>query len=292
MCGLAGLVIGKKNRTKEDFEKIKSDFSDLMVATQVRGKHATGAFVLDTKSGITYFKAPVPAEKMVKTQGWADLLDNVGENTVAIIGHVRYATHGSPEENSNNHPIVMNNVIGVHNGVISNNCELCDKYPYEQEVDSAAIFSTIEAYAKKSRVSTESIAKALPELEGNFAIMLADKRRPNSIFVARDGSRPLVYHKDESEKLLWLSSTGEIMRTGLKVSVFPTMLPPYSVARLSVAHAGKARIKTTSWWTAPRIKEVTRISYAELAKEIKDPQALEIFAKFDAFTEDYEYRDI
>ena len=261
MCGLAGLIIGKKkDRSKEDFKKIREDFSNLMVATQVRGTHATGAFVLDAKKGIRYYKLPVPASRMVKTGEWFALLDMLNTDTVAIIGHVRFATKGSTSVNENNHPIVMNNIIGVHNGIITNDCELCEKYPYEQEVDSAAVFATIEHFAKKSRVSTENIAKALPKIKGNFAIMLADNRRTDSVFIARDGSRPIVHYKDVEEKLLWLSSTGDILRKGLKRAVYPTMLPPYSVARLSVAHADKSDIKTISWWEAPKITSISTVN--------------------------------
>ena len=256
MCGLAGLVLGKKRRTAEDFENIRETFSELMIATSIRGRHATGAFVVN-KSGISFTKNALPADQMVETESWNKLMNTVSNETLAIVGHVRYATHGSPDENSNNHPIINNTIIGVHNGVITNDCELCEKYPYDEEVDSAAIFSMLATYAEKSRLSTANISKALPELKGTFAIIAADNRRRDSIFVARDSTNPLVYHKDKASRLLWLSSTGSIMRDGLDdESIAPIMLPAYSVARLSQSHAYRTAIKVTRWYEPARFIEI------------------------------------
>jgi predicted glutamine amidotransferase len=258
MCGLAGLVIGRKERSPKELRAITKRFSNLMVATQIRGRHATGAFVV-SKSGIEYHKAPLPADKMVKTDDWKKLMQGVDNDTVAIVGHVRFATQGSPSDNSNNHPIIQDNIIGVHNGVILNDCEICDKYPYEEEVDSAAIFSMLSSKSIKSRLSTAIIGDALPELSGDFAIMVADARRTDSIFVARDASRPLGYVKDYKNQLLWLSSTGDIAREGLgdnsiKLELFPT----YSVARIGRKHAEPTtKVRYSKWYTPVKISPVT-----------------------------------
>ena len=247
MCGLAGLVIGKKVRSADDLNEIREEFSSLMVATQIRGRHATGAFVVN-KSGISYHKAALSADKMVRTDSWKKLMSAITAETTAVVGHVRYATQGSPAENSNNHPILNGPIIGVHNGVIANDCEICEEYPYEEEVDSAAIFALFAGVADKSRLSTAKISAALPYLDGSFAVIAADNRRRDSIFVMRDATNPLVHYKDTERKLLWLSSTGEIMRDGLSNrGIVTTMLPAYSVARLSKAHAGKAPVKVSKW---------------------------------------------
>jgi len=258
MCGLAGLVIGRKERSPKELRAITKRFSNLMVATQIRGHHATGAFVVN-KSGIEYHKAPLPADEMVKTDGWKKLMQGVNNDTIAIVGHVRFATQGSPSDNSNNHPIIQDNIIGVHNGIIHNDYEICNEYPYEEEVDSAAIFSMLKGNSRNSRLSTAVIGDALPELSGDFAIMVADARRTDSIFVARDASRPLGYVKDYTNQLLWLSSTGDIAREGLgdnsiKLELFPT----YSVARIGRKHAEPTtKVRYSKWYTPARISPVT-----------------------------------
>ena len=259
MCGLAGLVIGKKVRSIDDLNEIRDEFSSLMVATQIRGRHATGAFVVN-KSGVTYHKAALSADKMVRTDSWKKLMSAITADTTAVVGHVRYATKGDPSENSNNHPILNGPIIGVHNGVITNDCEICEEYPYEEEVDSAAIFSLFAGVAEKSRLSTAKISAALPYLNGSFAVIAADNRRRDSIFVMRDSTNPLVFHKDAERKLLWLSSTGAIMRDGLhNRRIVTTMFPAYSVARLSRAHAGKSPVKVSKWYEPAEFIEINDV---------------------------------
>jgi glucosamine 6-phosphate synthetase-like amidotransferase/phosphosugar isomerase protein len=257
MCGLAGMVLSKKERTEAELWSIRATFSKLMVATQIRGTHATGGFIVNPE-GITYHKSDLPASQMVKTDGWKEFMSKITNETVAVVGHVRYATHGKPEVNANNHPILKGNIIGVHNGVLMNDCELCDKYPYTEDVDSAAIFSMLNAHSAKKRLNTTIITKALPELEGDFAIICADTRRLDSIFVARDGNRPLVYIKDTLNEIIWLSSTGEILRDGLgNKKIKPVMLPAFSVARISRNHAKpNAPVKVSHWYSAPKFIEI------------------------------------
>jgi len=279
MCGIGSLVLGKKERSGKELARVRNDFSNLMVATQVRGRHATGAFVVNP-DGITFHKSDLPASEMVMTGGWKNLMSKITNKTVAVVGHVRYATHGSPSDNSNNHPILQGNIIGVHNGVLMNDCDLCEKYPYDEEVDSAAIFAMLNSKTAKKRLNTTIIEDALPELEGNFAIMCADKRRLDSIFVARDGSRPLVYIKDVGNEIIWLSSTGDIMRDGLgNQDIKPVMLPAYSVARIGRNHAKpNAPVKVSHWYKAP--------SFIEIPEEQGEYSTASLWADIESFIEE------
>jgi hypothetical protein len=245
------MVLSTKERTDGELDGIRKSFSSLMVATEIRGRHATGAFVLNRNGACKYYKAPKSASTMMRDGQWWGLMDYITNDTVAVIGHVRYATHGSPDVNSNNHPIIQSDIVGVHNGVISNDCELCEQYPYDEDVDSAAIFSMLATKSAKKRLNTDMIGKALPELEGSFAIMVADGRRRDSIFVARDAINPLVYHKDLNAGIIWLSSTGEILRKGLRITDLAVMFPAYSVARISPAHAKNDKPLKVSIWHKP-----------------------------------------
>ena len=265
MCGINGLVLGLKEKSEKELRDIRETFSNLTDELQVRGRHATGVFVVNKTTGVEYFKRPINASEMTNTKQWWNMMQKITNDTVAVVGHVRYATTGDPSNNNNNHPIVSNidankNIIGVHNGVISNYCDVCKKFPYDmdfQEVDSASIFNMLATVSKKSKLTSEKIAQFLPELNGNFAIVVADARRLDSIFVARDADRPLVFWKDKSRDVMWLCSTGDIMRRGLKNhTIKPPMIPPYSVARLSKGHvSGGQSVSVTKWRETIQISE-------------------------------------
>lgn len=265
MCGINGLVLGQKNKTEKELRDIRETFCNLTDELEVRGRHATGIFVVNKTTGVEYFKRPINASEMTNTKQWWNMMTKITNDTVAVVGHVRYATTGDPSDNNNNHPIVSNidenkNIIGVHNGIISNYCDVCKKFPYDkdfQEVDSASIFNMLATVSKKATLTSEKIAEFLPELKGNFAIVVADARRLDSIFIARDADRPLVFWKDKSRDVMWLCSTGDIMRRGLRDhTIKPTMLPPYSVARVSKGHvAGGQSLSVSKWKETIQISE-------------------------------------
>ena len=243
MCGIAGMVLSKKIRTADELEALRKTFSTLVVATQIRGRDATGGFVVSRKKGIRYHKSNLPALEMVKTPMWWGLMDEIDNSTVAVIAHTRAATQGSPEDNSNNHPIHIGNLVGVHNGIILNDDDIREECPFDAEVDSAAIFALLDKNAAKHRLNTEDIARTANDLIGDFAIAVADSRRPNCVFIARDDGRPLVMAHDAPRGVLWLSSTAPILRRVYAGN--PTSLPAWSTARLTDKHGAGAVVKVT-----------------------------------------------
>ena len=218
MCGILGVCLDiKATRTFSDMERMKLNFAELLVSSQARGRDAAGAYVVNKNSDVIYFKAPMTASDLIDTDSfWKMLNDYVGENTVAIIGHTRAATTGSPKCNDNNHPVVDLPIIGVHNGVIRNHLELGRQYKKSAEVDSAAIMALLRVKSGKKPLTVETMTKNLHKLDGPFAIAVADTRKPDSVYLARNGN-PVVFHRDRSAGLLWFASTEAILRDGLEL---------------------------------------------------------------------------
>jgi len=88
--------------------------------------------------------------------GRADTLDNLEHIYKAVeqhprwfVGHTRWATHGDPKNNANNHPILHGNVLGVHNGVLRNHESILaetGRQDAASEVDSEAIFAAVNKW--------------------------------------------------------------------------------------------------------------------------------------------------
>ena len=93
-----------------------------------------------------------------------------------------------PSIAANNHPVRHGPVVGIHNGIITNDDELlaphsCARAEPRMTVDSEAIF----ALAAHSR----NDARALEHLRGAMATAWLDEREPGVVFLARGSGRPL-----------------------------------------------------------------------------------------------------
>jgi len=155
------------------------------------------------------------AGKLVQEKGYWELLDRIDASTTAVVGHTRAATMGKPSMNSNNHPLIDGNIIGVHNGMLTNSRELRKQYPHEAEVDSASIFAMLNSLTKSEPLDTTTMSHAMTQLRGNYAVVTADIRKLGSLFFAKDDQRPLVMFYEEARGLLWFASTAEIIDLGL-----------------------------------------------------------------------------
>ena len=90
----------------------------------------------------------------------------VPEGVSELLVHVRDYTKGHPSINANNHPVRHGPVVGIHNGIITNDDELlaphsCARSEPKMTVDSEAIFA-IAAHSHND-------ARALEHLRGAMA---------------------------------------------------------------------------------------------------------------------------
>lgn len=105
MCGQCGIILGKKRRTRKELEALGNMFTSLLQYNERRGRDATGIFVA-AQSGIgKILKAPVSAICLTESIEYQNAIQEIGNRTVALIGHTRWKTVGTSLVNENNHPI-------------------------------------------------------------------------------------------------------------------------------------------------------------------------------------------
>ena len=235
MCGILGICFDGRERTDAEWMDIAWDFSYLWIHSMDRGTDAAGVYIVNRDSEIHYIKAPVTAECLASDDMygyWEFCRTHLGPDTVGIIGHTRAATTGDPKDNDNNHPVVDAPIIGVHNGVITNHKALDKKYPKVAEVDSAAIMSLLKHYSANRPITKKIIAKSVHELDGPFAIAVADMRKPDGIYLARNRN-PVHFHRNRTDGLLTFASTSDILRDAYGDDTKTFSMPKDTVCRLS-----------------------------------------------------------
>src|SRR5262245_40064846 len=120
MCGIFGIV-------SPDGRNIERDLALLFVLSESRGKEAAGLALLDGNE-ITVLKEAQSASRMMSRATYRSLLAKTVANSaprpITAIGHSRLVTNGLDAIASNNQPVVRENLVGIHNGIIVNDAKL------------------------------------------------------------------------------------------------------------------------------------------------------------------------
>ena len=133
---------------------------------------------------------------------------NFKKSNIAI-GHSRWATHGGVnKKNAHPHSSKNREIVLVHNGIFENYLELKKKlekkgYTFKSDTDTEVIAHLIHEHNKTHNFS-ESIQKAISEIEGRYAIVVINKE-DNSLIAARKGS-PLIVGVGKTEGEFFIAS--------------------------------------------------------------------------------------
>jgi glucosamine 6-phosphate synthetase-like amidotransferase/phosphosugar isomerase protein len=177
MCGIAGYSLRSRSSIGRTLAA-----QALLASIAERGADAVGyAYRARDDAYATVVKQRTPASQ---------LLERVSVPATAnqLLVHVRDYTKGHPSIAANNHPVRHGPVIGIHNGIITNDDELlaphsCARAADGMTVDSEAIFALV-AHSRND-------ARALERLRGALATGWLDERELGVVFAARGSGRPL-----------------------------------------------------------------------------------------------------
>lgn len=178
MCGIFGLIGDKKNF---NIKSTKHITNTLFRLSESRGKEAAGVAIFNNNNEIDIYKEAIPADLFLKKETYKNLLKKLFENNnskktppMAIIGHSRLVTNGSLEDNNNNQPVRTDNLVGIHNGIVTNDEFLWETYPSMKRkftVDTEVIFKLIDKFYNENNVPLEkTIQNTFGQIEGAASI--------------------------------------------------------------------------------------------------------------------------
>ncbi|MBR1908509.1 glutamine--fructose-6-phosphate transaminase (isomerizing) [bacterium] len=191
MCGIVGYT-GKKNVT----DILTGGLSSL----EYRGYDSSGvAVIADGKTKV--YKAEG------KLQNLKDLLATKQEELKSAnvgIGHIRWATHGIPNEiNAHPHTSTCGKLAVVHNGIIENFKELREKLEakgcvFKSETDTETVAHLVNLKYEETKDLKEAVRLASKELDGAYALCIIHEDVPNTIIATRRNA-PLLIGVGEDE---------------------------------------------------------------------------------------------
>lgn len=189
--------MGKKRRTRKELEALGNMFTSLLQYNERRGRDATGIFVA-AQSGIgKILKAPVSAICLTESIEYQNAIQEIGNRTVALLGHTRWKTVGTPLVNENNHPIESQFCVGTHNGTIMNHNDLFHKFGWKRtgQVDSEAIFRCADSCIHDGKLDMGEFSEKLKTFIGTMSFVLFNRKEPTELYIGI-GNMPLClrYH--------------------------------------------------------------------------------------------------
>ena len=192
MCGLAGVIFGKKRRRAEERENLAWLFTRLLVMSECRGPHATGVAWLNRDGEHRLFKRPARAGQFVTDKAYQEVLSGIDNRTTILLGHTRWRTRGDERVNRNNHPIRAGDIIGTHNGTIYNADYLFRRFKLRRfaQVDSELLFRLAHNAVRDDRIDMERFRARLELCRGQITAVLASRLDPETILVLK-GNKPL-----------------------------------------------------------------------------------------------------
>ncbi len=132
--------------------------------------------------------------------------DSKGGTTINTgLGHTRWATHGRPSE-TNAHPHIAGNTCVVHNGIIENYSELRTRLQRQgrkflSETDTEIAAHLIDSHLESSSDLVSAVRKAVQELKGSYALVVASVKDPECLVVAKN-STPVIVGLGEGENFV------------------------------------------------------------------------------------------
>ncbi len=194
MCGIVGYI-----GNRDVVEVLVKGLTNL----EYRGYDSSG-IALNDEGDIKIFKA------LGKLGNLKELLKHQEKeiiDPVAGIGHIRWATHGSPTE-SNAHPHTCNcgKLVLVHNGIIENFKELREDLVkkgciFKSQTDTETIAHLIAQEYDKVKDLQTAVSNSIKQLNGAYAICVMYKDEPDKIVVARKNA-PLLIGIGEGEHFI------------------------------------------------------------------------------------------
>ena len=175
MCGIIGIASNKS---------VSTNIINALKKLEYRGYDSAGLATI-SNGIINEKKCPGRVERLEKI-----LFENPNEGNLGI-GHVRWATHGVPNE-INAHPHSSEIVSVVHNGIIENSDELKKNLEkngkkFKSQTDTEVI--TVMLTEKlKTLEPLEAVFETLEMLKGSFALGIIFKNFKDFVIGARRGS--------------------------------------------------------------------------------------------------------
>lgn len=235
MCGIFGLVL--KDDALNDKKQIFNILNNLFLYSEDRGREAAGIAYQNGSYLHLYKKACTP-RNFIKDKAYLELfetsynlyqenLKNISnpKTSFSVIGHTRLATNGFQSDDGNNQPISIDNITGIHNGIITNEEELWERnndLEKIKDVDTELLLKLLDKKLNKSKCLKSAVSDTFHEIEGSASIAAFFNKSNNILLATNTGA--LFYASNLEKSLIIFASERYILKKIINSKKFDSLI--------------------------------------------------------------------
>jgi asparagine synthetase B (glutamine-hydrolysing) len=203
MCGIFGVITKKESGYSNRF--LKKSLKILASLSETRGKDSSGLCSLNHKNNsFDIIKGPIPANELLKRNKVKDTLDNIfsienDDKLKLAFGHARLVTNGTQLEAENNQPVIKDDIICIHNGIVVNVDELWENHPSlvrENEIDTEVLPALIRMELNNGKSIESSVKNTINKVFGTASIAITFADLEKFVLATNNGSLYVIHNKD------------------------------------------------------------------------------------------------
>ncbi len=243
MCGILGIVTADGSSLRGT--ALTRAVGDLLRLSESRGMESSGIAVRDGDT-VRVLRSQEAAAVLVESSQYREVMGHVerAPGGLSVIGHSRMATNGTPADNHNNQPLFSDVLVGVHNGIITNDQDLWRKHGTPDRVvlgDSEALFWSLEKLQAAMGSIPAAAARVYADVEGMASIAVLFHGANQLLLATNNGS--LYASHDEALGAFVFASEGIFLRRLLAHGPFTRNAPvrQLKAGDACLVHGGTAR---------------------------------------------------
>lgn len=241
MCGIFGLIT--KPGANFPQKKLRKTLENIAVFSESRGKDSSGMAIRNSNaSNINVIKGDVPIRQLLKSKAF-DVTINAALKTEALFqgfaafGHARLVTNGTQLNEVNNQPVLKNEMLIIHNGIIVNVEDLWQQH-HDLKRDFSIDTEIIPALIRQELLHTNNLAegcnKAFVQLEGTWSVAIMFHDLDQFVLATNNGS---LYYVSDNENFITFASEGYFLERLKQTPEFAALGPALEVKQL-IANKG------------------------------------------------------
>lgn len=237
MCGIFGITI--KFGTSFSSKNINETLKNIALLSESRGKDSSGLAVhCKNKNKIDVVKGNIRVKELIKNSKTQNIInqninrEELAKNNLLAFGHARLVTDGSQLKEYNNQPVIKDDIVLIHNGIIVNVEEIWKQNPQlkrEFQIDTEIINTLLKENLKLNNHPFEAINKTLATLKGTYSIASFLSDYNSFLLSTNNGS---LYYITDNKTFLIFASENHYFDEMLKKDSFKNIIGNEKVKQL------------------------------------------------------------